>query len=177
MTQELQTLRLTLRPCTTTDVEVLLRHWTQPLVRRYLFDDQIADRETIEALVANSCASFEKLGFGLWTVTGKDDGEFRGVCGFADSGGRADLLFSIEPNHWGQGLATEAAQCVLRYGFESLRLPGVMATVDEPNTVSIRLLEKLGMSLEEERLRKGNLLFVYSMTVEDYQKQQARERK
>jgi ribosomal-protein-alanine N-acetyltransferase len=145
------------------------------LVRRYLFDDQIADRETIETLVAKSCASFEKLGFGLWSVTGKNDGEFRGVCGFADSKGKADLLISIEPNYWGQGLATEAAQCVLRYGFESLRLSSVMATVDELNTVSIRLLEKLGMSLEEERLVKENSLSVYSMTIEDYQKQQARD--
>jgi len=44
--------------------------------------------------------------------------------------------------------------------------------VDKPNTVSRRVLEKLGMRVEE-RLNRGNALLVYSLTSEDYKDQRS----
>lgn len=146
-----------------TDVDLLLNHWTEPLVRRYLFDDLITDRETVAGFIAQSTASFQKDGYGLWVVTGKLDGGFRGVCGFCETIARLDLLFSIAPPYWSQGLATESAGCVLRYAFDKLGLQQVMATVDKPNTISVRVLEKLGMSLLEEQSVNGKSILLYSL--------------
>ncbi len=87
---------------------------------------------------------------------GKDDGKFRGVCGFSEKDGVPDLLFSIEPESWGNGLATESADCIIAYAFSDLGERQIVATVDKTNTISIKALEKIGMTLQEERLISGN---------------------
>ena len=132
-------------------------------MRRYLFDDRVIDRATVEGFIAASSASFQRSGYGLWVLTDKADGGFCGVCGLCETVMEPDLLFSIEPSYWGRGLATEGAGRVLRYAFDVLRLEGVMATVDKPNTESVRVLEKLGMSLTQERLINGNPILCYSL--------------
>jgi RimJ/RimL family protein N-acetyltransferase len=43
-----------------------------------------------------------------------------------------------------------------------------MATVDKPNTASIKVLEKLGMSLLEERLINGSPILFYVLASGDY---------
>ncbi|RCJ39201.1 hypothetical protein A6770_12230 [Nostoc minutum NIES-26] len=160
----LQSLRLNLQPCTEADIDVLLKHWIEPKVRRYLFDDRIIDYETVEGFVSASCSSFQKNGYGLWILVDKTDGKFKGVCGLYDDREtlkKPDLIFSIATTYCGQGLATESARCVLEYGFDTLGLEQIMATVDKPNTESIKVLEKLEMSLLEERLINGNPILDY----------------
>lgn len=172
MNQVLQSLRLDLRSCTGADVDLLLKHWTEPMVRRYLFDDRIIDREIGERIVASSSASFQRYGYGLWVLIGTE-GEFQGVCVLCDETlnetlEKPELLYSIAPPYWGRGLATESARCVLQYAFDALRLQQIMATVDKPNIESVRVLEKLGMSLLEERLINGNPILYYCLASRNY---------
>lgn len=167
MNRVLQSLRLELRPCTGADVDLLLKHWTEPLVRRYLFDGRIIEREIVAGFVASSSASFQRYGYGLWVLSGTD-GEFNGVCGLCDALEKRDLVFSIAPPYWGRGLATESTRCVLQYAFDTLGLQQIMATVDKPNTESVRVLEKLGMSLLEERLIDRNPILYYSLASGHY---------
>lgn len=162
-------LRLNFRPCAIADTYLLLQHWTEPMVRRYLFDDRITDRETVAGFVELSSALFQSKGYGLWMLSGKTDGEFKGVCGLWDGQlVSPDLLYSISPSVWGCGLATESARRVLQYAFEELKLPYVMSTVDVPNLASIRVLEKMGMKLSEEKLVDGNPTRCYLLTAEEY---------
>ena len=53
----------------------------------------------------------------------------------------------------GKGLATEAAKAVLDFAFDTLGLKSVKADVDEPNVMSVRILEKLGM----RRIRRARV--------------------
>jgi RimJ/RimL family protein N-acetyltransferase len=55
-----------------------------------------------------------------------------------------ELLYSLAPTHWSRGLATEAATAVLAYAFDTLALPEVLATTDDGNHLSLRLLTRLG---------------------------------
>ena len=170
----LQSLRLNFRPCTNTDVPLLLRHWTEPLVRRYLFDDRITDSETVEKFVTSSTACFEEYGHGLWLITSKTDNQFQGVCGLWEGNQeKAELLYSMDRLYWGQGLATESTQCVLNYGFNIVGLQEITATVDKPNTQSINVLEKLGMFLQQEQQVNNHPILNYSLTKSDYLKNQA----
>ena len=168
MDYQLESARLKFRPCAQEDVDLLLRHWTRPLVRRYLFDDRVADRPTVETFIRESAANFTELGFGLWLLTDKVDGGFRGVCGFTEKDGIPDLMFSIEPGHWGTGLATESAASAVAHVFDSLNVSQIVATVDKPNTMSIRVLEKLGMRLWAEEVIQGHPILFYVISKEDY---------
>lgn len=50
--------------------------------------------------------------------------------------------------HWGRGLATEAATAMVDFGFDRLGLHRIEATIDPQNAASVRVAEKLGMRLE-----------------------------
>ncbi len=56
----------------------------------------------------------------------------------------------IDKAYWGQGLGTEAAQAVLDYGFEQLRLSRLICLIERDNVASIKVAEKIGMTFEKE---------------------------
>jgi [ribosomal protein S5]-alanine N-acetyltransferase len=57
-----------------------------------------------------------------------------------------EIFYSLAPAWWGKGYATEAARAVLEYALGPLGLPEVLAEVDEGNTASIAVIERLGMT-------------------------------
>jgi ribosomal-protein-alanine N-acetyltransferase len=56
-----------------------------------------------------------------------------------------NLVYGTHPQFCTQGYVTEAAAAVFNYGLHTLNLFNVNADVDEPNTASVRVLQKLGM--------------------------------
>lgn len=61
---------------------------------------------------------------------------------------RGDIAYWLEPGCWGQGLATEAAGRMLRYGFDTLGLHRVYAQCMSTNLASARVMEKIGLKYE-----------------------------
>ncbi len=50
--------------------------------------------------------------------------------------------------HWGQGLATEAAQALVAFGLEQMQLARIEAVCLPENAASARVLQKAGMQYE-----------------------------
>lgn len=61
---------------------------------------------------------------------------------------RAELGYWISVPHWGQGYATEAAQAVVRHGFEQFKLNRIYASHYGRNLASGKVLRKIGMKHE-----------------------------
>jgi RimJ/RimL family protein N-acetyltransferase len=61
---------------------------------------------------------------------------------------RAEIGFTLRQDRWGAGLATEASRLLLAFGFDQLGMHRIEATSHPDNVASIRVLEKIGMSLE-----------------------------
>lgn len=61
---------------------------------------------------------------------------------------RAELGYWIGVPYWGNGYATEAAQAVVKYGFETLELHRIFASHVSKNTASGKVLTKIGMRYE-----------------------------
>lgn len=143
-------MRLRLTPVTEADAGTLHRIWTDADVRRYLWDDTVIDRETANAVVAQSAKDWREHGYGLWLIAELATGEVAGFVGFRASDERPEpeLLFGLLPAYWRRGFATEAAEAALRY----LQHP-VWAATDVPNAASVRVLERLGMTFE----RRANI--------------------
>jgi RimJ/RimL family protein N-acetyltransferase len=164
----LETPRLLLRPATAGDAPLLHRHWTDPDVRRYLWDGRIIDFEMAER-VARQSAESRASGCGLWMVLATEDGAFRGVVGLRETPqGPPELLYSVSPVHWGLGIATEAARGVLSHAFTALGLPMVSASTDRPNAASRRVLEKLGFTATGEALLHGLPIVQYAISREQF---------
>lgn len=169
---ELETERLRLRPFALDDVDALHRQWTEPGVRRFLWDDEIIARETVEEVVRSSRDSFAAKGYGLWVLEYKDESGVIGFCGFRDSDafdereGSIELLYGLSERWWGQGLAAEAAQAVVMYGFERCGFKRILAITDAPNTASVRVMEKAGMRFVKRDLHHNLDSIFYILTVE-----------
>jgi ribosomal-protein-alanine N-acetyltransferase len=157
MAPTLRTPRLLLTPVGQGDLDALHAHWNDPQVGRWLWDGNPVPRQTVADLVEASARTFQSAGWGLWALRQAAGTPLIGVCGLApfDPAPGIELLYSLAPTHWGMGLATEAATAVLAHAFDTLALPEVFATTDDPNTASIRLLHRLGAT-PTTRLQVGD---------------------
>ena len=59
-----------------------------------------------------------------------------------------EIGYVFDPEFAGRGYATEAAEAVLRWGFEELGLHRIVARLDERNEASARVARRLGMRQE-----------------------------
>jgi ribosomal-protein-alanine N-acetyltransferase len=153
-TAAIETARLRIRPYRASDLDDLYRLWTDPDVRRYLWDNEIIPREIAMQALEASITSTREHGFGHWAVCPRESDTLIGFCGFRflDDTTEIELLYGLAPPHWGKGLATEASRAMLRWGFAEHGFPRVIAITDVPNTASIRVMERLGMTFLERKI-------------------------
>jgi RimJ/RimL family protein N-acetyltransferase/putative intracellular protease/amidase len=153
----IDTARLRLRPYRESDLDALHALWTDPDVRRYLWDDKLIERDVSERTMRGSMASTAEHGFGHWAVCPAGRDELIGFCGLMYIGDTRDveLLYGLLPAHWKQGLATEAAAAMLRFGFEDHGLERIYAITDAPNLASAAVMQRLGMQFEKRFLHHG----------------------
>jgi RimJ/RimL family protein N-acetyltransferase len=129
------------------DLDAIHQLWTEADVRRFLFDDRQITTEEAKPFIETSVMSFASYGYGIWLFFEHQSDQVAGFSGLLHSlQGSPSLIFGTRPQLWGRGYAKEATLSILRYTFDVLGLKKVEADVDEPNKVSIRVLEALGMS-------------------------------
>jgi len=165
----LESERLRLRPLAAADVDDLHRLFTQPGVRRFLWDDEIIARERTAAVVERSTASFARQGFGLWAVSFKDSPAIVGFCGFwhFHEPPQLELLYGLSPDHWQRGLATEAANAMIRYGFDVLGFERIAASTDAGNESSVRVMERAGLRFWKREMTNGLDTIYYAVDRRD----------
>jgi ribosomal-protein-alanine N-acetyltransferase len=150
----LSTERLVLRPVTADDHAALLAHWTQPDVRRFLFDGAALSAAEVAETIEESIGHFAARGFGIWLIElGAGVGPVGTPAGLVGTAGLRpleesglEIFYSLAPGAWGHGYATEAARAVVEYGLGPLGLPEVLAEVDEGNAASVAVVKRLGMT-------------------------------
>ena len=135
-----------------------------------MLDDQLVEEPWVEALIARSQQSFTDRGFGTWVATFAD-GTFVGECALQRvlRYDLVEVIYSIEPEHWGRGLATEAATAVVDFGFGTVGLDRIAAGVDTPNRASLAVVARLGLSsIGELVYDDGDLVPFYAVSRSDW---------
>ncbi|KGN35488.1 GNAT family N-acetyltransferase [Knoellia subterranea] len=147
--------RLTLRPATAPDIARMLTYRNDPEVIRWLIkttvDPEVFTQKWLEAAddpYDHSCVAFAgdvQVGSGMLEVI---DGMAQGD---APEGTRVEgmLGYILDPAHAGHGYATEMSRNLLSLAFDDLGLRRVTAGCFADNHASRRILEKLGMRLEQ----------------------------
>jgi RimJ/RimL family protein N-acetyltransferase len=149
----IRTERLLLRPLTAGDVDALLAYRGRPDVCRYVPFEPM-DRRLIADRLAGPWARAELTDEGqsltLGVVLARTGQLVGDVILFWHSrlhrGGELGYVFN--PDFAGRGYATEAADAVLRCGFEDLGLHRIVARLEERNEASARVARRLGMRQE-----------------------------
>jgi len=86
-------------------------------------------------------------GYSMWALCDRSTAEIVGDVGFLRHEDGIEIGWHLRRLVWGRGYATEAARACLAYGFDDLGFERVSAFVELANAASLRVVEKLGMSL------------------------------
>ncbi|MDP1714398.1 MAG: GNAT family N-acetyltransferase [Anaerolineales bacterium] len=150
----LETDRLLLRHLVLDDLNELFVLYRDPEIRKYFPEGVLNLEETKEELEwhMNGHPRYPELG--LWATIHKKTGRFIGRCGLLpweiDDRLEVEIAYLLDESFWHQGLATEAVQGILKYGFEKLNLSRLICLIDPENIASQRVAEWIGMTLERK---------------------------
>jgi [ribosomal protein S5]-alanine N-acetyltransferase len=168
----LTTVRLRIRPFTPADLDNTFKlhtaiGWADP---EQTSDEQLAySRRYVEwnSLNHQALAELYQPPTGDRVVELQETGEFVGLCGAASVWGpygrlpsfgrdpnslswpEVGLFWAILPKHQGRGYAPEMARALIDALFDRFHLRRIMAFTARDNLASRRVMEKVGMAVEE----------------------------
>jgi RimJ/RimL family protein N-acetyltransferase len=173
---ELTTSRLVLRRWRAEDVAPMAAVNADPEVMRWIGDGSTRDEAQTRAGLEAAERQWEAEGFGLFAVELRATGELAGFTGLSVPRFLPAVLPAVEVGwrlgrpFWGRGLATEAAEAALRFGFRECGLEKILSIAQVGNGSSERIMAKLGMRPERELTDPGcgRPVRVHAITAREY---------
>lgn len=167
----LETPRLLLRRWRPDDLDGFAAISAQPEVMRYIHDGSTHDRATTAERLARFERHWDEHGFGLYALEIKETGELAGFTGLAVPTFLPEIMPAVEigwrlgTEHWGKGLATEAARAVVAHAWAEVGLRRLVSIHIVGNDASARVMVKLGMTLDRETVQPdtGRRVRVYAL--------------
>ncbi len=141
--------RLKLREYTLKDAPFIFKLMNSEGWLKNIGDRNIKTIEDAEAYMQkNYLSSYEEHGFGPYLVSLIENGTPIGSAGLykRDTLEHPDIGFAFLPEHGRKGYAFEAAQAVMQFASETLKLKTIVGITIPENISSIKLLKKLGLS-------------------------------
>ena len=148
---------MTLRPVADDDHAALHAVFTQPGVRRFIFDDQVIAAEQTAGIIAQSHVLFAAERFGLWlahAALNRAPVGFGAFWYFRDPP-ELELLYGVDDAYVGRGYGREIARAVVAHGFDALKMHAIHASTDAAHARSRALLEDLGFRFERQAIVAG----------------------
>lgn len=180
---ELETERLILRKILPTDRAALFRIYSDPDVVRYNLVEQFDHISDAEVLIGRLEVQFKQRLRLWWGITLKEHGTVIGTCGYLNweryglYAHCARMGYDMAQVYWRQGYTTEAAEAVIKFGFEKMQLNRIEADFVVENEPATNPLSRLGFTNEGILRQRGYLrgefhdLLHYSLLRDEWQKQ------
>jgi RimJ/RimL family protein N-acetyltransferase len=126
----------------------LMRLHGDARVARYLRSGGLVWTEAeCRAALSHWITLFETQQLGKLRITRKSDGVLVGRAGFGlyPPTGEPEIGYSLFPEHWGKGYATEAATALCGWAFSMAGYARIIGFADVRNAASIKILRRLGL--------------------------------
>jgi RimJ/RimL family protein N-acetyltransferase len=150
------------------DLAAWQRIWTDARVDEDVWPEALRTADRAQTFLRDAIAHWERWGFGPWTML--LGGEPVGYAGMRhdEVAGRPEIevMWFVDPDHWGHGYATELARETVRVAFEVLELDSVVAQTVAGNAASRAVMKKLGMAYEGDTVHAGLPHVLYRRTRE-----------
>ena len=155
MSVELETERLTLRQFRADDAEA--HHAQVGSDPDVTWDGSPRTLEETRERVAHYIELWRQHGYGPWAAVDRASGELLGHAGLQplEETGEVELAYYLGRSAWGRGIATEAGEAAVQFGFDHLGLDRILAVVRPENRASQRVLEKLGFDRDHDAHHYG----------------------
>ena len=144
--------RLRLRQFTLDDAPFILKLVNEPAWLEFIGDKGVRNEEDARGYLARGpIEMYGRLGFGLYLTELRESAIPIGMCGLIkrESLADVDIGFAFLPAFWGQGYAYESSLAVIAHAKRDYALARLVGITSPENRKSIRLLGRLGMTLEE----------------------------
>ena len=135
------------------DIELARRLWGNRQVTQYISAKGYFDDNEIDQRLNKEINNGKVYNVQYWPIFMATSGEFIGCCGlrpYDEKNNIYELGIHLLPEFWGQGLASEAVQKVVKYAFEELKVNNLFAGHNPKNISSRRMLEKNGFHFVRE---------------------------
>lgn len=143
----LRTERLIVRSWSMKDLSSAKKLWGDPKVMEFIDSRGGLDEKQVKEKLEREIQSQDTFNVQYWALVSKANEEIVGCCGlrpYSVDEGVYELGFHIASDYWRKGYATEAAQGVIDYAFNVLKVTKLFAGHNPENAVSKRVLERLG---------------------------------
>lgn len=177
----IETDRLILREVSKDDADDLLIYLSDKEVMKYMGLEPFNSVEDALDEIAWYKSIFEKETGMRWGISLKGQDKVIGSCGFlnrATQHYRAEIGYELSKEHWGKGIASEAIEAVISYGFKELNLHRIEALIEPLNLPSQKVLERKGF-IREGLLRgyeftcgKFDDVYMYSLLNQDFKRKE-----
>jgi [ribosomal protein S5]-alanine N-acetyltransferase len=170
----LETERLILRAISVDDIQSMYNHMKDMEVRKFFEKFWPKDIEGVEKFVRAAVQKNEDDQSAEWVILLKDEKRFVGRIRLSEHlywCNSAMIGYSFDKDYWGQGLASEAINRVIQFGFDEMHLNRIEAWHDSLNAASGKVILKCGLTFEgtlRERGQSGNAE-MYSILQYEYQ--------
>lgn len=147
----LETERLRLRPLKLDDAMDVFAYAQDPLVSQHVLWHQHHQLSDSITFVKTIVRKYENGEVAEWGIELKSERAIVGTCGFVHYSAehrKAEVGYALARRLWGNGMATEALEAVIRLGFDELNLNRLEARCTLENTSSMRVLDRAGFTRE-----------------------------
>jgi len=146
----IETERLILREFTINDFEAVYEFNSNLELHKYTGDEIIESLDRAKEIIKDIwLEDYKKYGYGRWATIYKPENKIIGFAGlkYLPELDETDIGFRFLPEYWGIGLATEASNEIIKYGFEKLGIDKIIGIADIDNIGSCKVLKKVGLTL------------------------------
>ena len=171
MKKILETTRLILRELTDDDFFALQKIISDPENEKEPYDEEGVHRWI------NWCKnSYQKYGFGLWSVVLKETGEMIGISGVSmqiiDDEWKPEIGYHLRKDYHRQGIAKEMTKAIKDYFFTHFDFDEVYSYMNQDNIASYKTAEANGMTfLHLYTTKRGQVCRVYKITRSEWEKE------
>jgi ribosomal-protein-alanine N-acetyltransferase len=145
--------RLILRSATLIDFKASHQLLSDPEVMHFSLKGPYSEQQTAD-FIQDCIQKTQKNQPTLLAVIDRETEQLIGYCGFymqkINGVEEVELGYRLSKQHWGKGLATEAAIAMQKYAFDEMGLTRLISIIDTNNLASIRVAEKVGLILEKK---------------------------
>jgi RimJ/RimL family protein N-acetyltransferase len=129
------------------DLPLAMALWGDEAVTRFISASGRFTEAQITQRLETETQSQARFGVSYWPLFLLESQEFVGCCGvrpYQPDERVYELGFHLRSPYWGKGLATEAANAVIQYAFNTLNASALFAGHHPENLASAKALMKLG---------------------------------
>jgi RimJ/RimL family protein N-acetyltransferase len=184
MELELFTERLRLTPLVDDDFDLAVEMYTDPEVVKYVCDPMT--KAELRAEMPDVVKRGGNGGIGIWCISDRktgeklgdtyllpmpideDDTDFSLVVMGQMPDADIEIGYFLKRSAWGHGYATEVCKRMLLFAFQELPLSEVVASVEDENVVSRKVLEKSGLTDRGRTRSYGKDSPIYRITRDEW---------